>query len=59
MRGLNALVVKFADDNKLEGVIDMPGGRVTGHSHCGRLGDWATKNCIRFNEDKFKVLHVR
>lgn len=32
MRGLNEPSVKFADDRKLGGVVDMPEGRATRHT---------------------------
>lgn len=37
MRGLNEPSVKFADDRKLGGVVDMPEGRATRHTRHTKL----------------------
>lgn len=49
---------KFVDDTKLCGEVDMKGGRDVLQRELDRLKGWASKNYMKFNKDKCKVLHL-
>ncbi|KAK4830388.1 hypothetical protein QYF61_010899 [Mycteria americana] len=57
--GIKRTLMKFADDTKLSVEVDTWEGRATPQEDLDRLDEWATKNLIKFNKDKCKVLHLR
>ena len=56
--GIESTFTKFADKIKLGGTVDMSEGRVILQRHVARLEEWASKNSVKFNEDKCKVQHM-
>ena len=51
-------LMKFADDPKLSGKIDTPEGRAALQGDLDRLEEWASKNLMKCNKDKCKVMHL-
>lgn len=54
--GTESTVTKFADDTKLGGRVHMSEGRAVLQSGLDWLEEWASKNCMKTNKDKCKVL---
>ncbi|KAK4827691.1 hypothetical protein QYF61_020825 [Mycteria americana] len=56
--GIKCSLVNFADDIKLSGEVDTSEGRATLEEDPDRLEEWANKNLMKFNKDKYKIWHL-
>ncbi|PKU45825.1 rna-directed dna polymerase from mobile element jockey-like [Limosa lapponica baueri] len=56
--GIENTLTKFADNSKLGGEVDMSEGLAILQRNLDRLEEWTIKNCMEFNKDKYKVLHI-
>ncbi|KAM9591203.1 uncharacterized protein ACIBXB_006092 [Morphnus guianensis] len=56
--GIKCILMKFADDTKLNGEVDTLEGRATLQEDLDRLEEWVNKNFMKFSKDKCKVLHL-
>mgnify|MGYP001856660646 CR=1 FL=1 len=56
--GVKCTLRKFADDTKLWGAGNTPGGQAVIQRELGRLEQWAQVNLMRFNKSKYKALYL-
>lgn len=56
--GTMFILMKSDNDTKLSGEVNSLEGKVTLKEDLDRLGEWADKNLMKFNQDKCKVLHL-
>jgi len=56
--GIESTLTKFANDTKLGGEVDTSEGKAILEKDLDRLEEWASKNGMKFNKDKCKVLHL-
>lgn len=50
---------KVADDMRLGGEAETPGGCASTQQDLGRLESWVQRNLVKFSKDKFRVLNLR
>ncbi|KAJ7401679.1 rna-directed dna polymerase from mobile element jockey-like [Pitangus sulphuratus] len=50
--GIKCSLVKFADDTKLSGVVDILEGRTSLREDLDRLKEWANKSLMKLNKDR-------
>ena len=55
---IESTLSKFADDIKLGGVADTPGGCAAIQQDLDSLECWLERNLTQFNKDKSRVLHL-
>lgn len=58
MMGQSASSASLLMTIKLGGVADMPEGHAAIQRDLSRLEKWADSNLMKFNKEKFKVLHL-
>ncbi|CAM5132666.1 unnamed protein product [Eretmochelys imbricata] len=57
-KGVNSEVAKFADDTKLLRIVKTKTDCEELQKDLTKLSDWATKWQMKFNVDKYKVMHI-
>lgn len=55
---IGSILTKFANDTKLDGEMHKSEGRCIQQKDLDKLEQWGSNNCMKFNEDKNKVLHM-
>ncbi|GAB0188701.1 follistatin-related protein 5 [Grus japonensis] len=58
MMGQSCAFSRFADYTELEGVADTPGDHVAIQKEFDRLEKWTSRNLMKLNKEKCKVLHL-
>jgi len=56
--GIESTLTKFADDTELGGEVYTSEGRAILQRDLCRLEEWASKNCMKVNTGKCKVLQL-
>ena len=58
-KGVQGMLGKFADDTKLGRIINTLKDRNKIQNDLDRMEHWTENNKMKFNSDKYKVLHLR
>jgi len=57
-KGTECILIEFAGDAKLGGVVDTPEGCAAIQQDLDSLKSWAERNLMNFNKGKSRVLHL-